>query len=344
MTTATAANGDDHWPQPSPRARRFRTFLRPFVTALLYAVIFYRFVDERALLSRLASTQLGYVAGAIAIYVAGQLLSALKWQLLLKPLRLSASYAQLAAFYFTGMFFNNFLPTIVGGDAVKAVLLARVTGAPARATMSVFMERDVGLLALLSIATAAALRGARVTLFAVPLLAWTLLLLAAFVAANVALTDVRAYRLADWILSRLPLGAFRPKAASLHSAIVPYTKSIATLIASILLSFVFQTIVIVVVFLNVRALGLHPSVPITDLAVIVPLVSLAGMLPISVNGLGVRDYLYIELLDQFGVPAEAALSLALLYVAVTLIASLPGGLVYALRRPSSTRLQRAENA
>ena len=43
------------------------------------------------------------------------------------------------------MFFNLFLPTIVGGDAVKAVLLARETGAPARATMSVFMERNVGL-------------------------------------------------------------------------------------------------------------------------------------------------------------------------------------------------------
>ena len=54
------------------------------------------------------------------------------------------------------MFFNLFLPTIVGGDAVKAVLLARETGAPARATMSVFMERNTGLCALLLIALVAA--------------------------------------------------------------------------------------------------------------------------------------------------------------------------------------------
>ena len=66
-------------------------------------------------------------------------------------------YTRLLAFYFTGMFFNLFLPTIVGGDAVKAVLLARETGAPARATMSVFMERNLGLFALLSIALVASL-------------------------------------------------------------------------------------------------------------------------------------------------------------------------------------------
>ena len=66
--------------------------------------------------------------------------------MLLEPVALSVPYRRMVSFYFIGMFFNLFLPTIVGGDAVKAVLLARETGAPARATMSVFMERNLGLL------------------------------------------------------------------------------------------------------------------------------------------------------------------------------------------------------
>jgi uncharacterized membrane protein YbhN (UPF0104 family) len=152
-----------------------------------------------------------------------------------------------------------------------------------------------------------------------------------FVAANVVLINVHAYRLADRVLGLLPLGPLKPRATALHDAIVPYTRAPGTLAAALALSFVFQAVVIVVVFLNVRALG-H-SVPMPALAVIVPLISLAGMLP-SVSGLGVRDVLYIFLFGQLGVVPDAAASLALLYFAVTLIASLPGGLVYALRRTS----------
>ena len=95
-------------------------------------------------------------------------------------------------------------------------------------------------------------------------------------------------------------------------------------------SFFFQAVVILVVFLNANALGL--SVPLAALAVFVPLISLAGMLPVSVNGLGLREALYLLLFGRVGVPADAAVSMALLYFAVTMAASLPGGIVYALQR------------
>jgi glycosyltransferase 2 family protein len=259
------------------------------------------------------------------------LLSAWRWQLLLPPVQLAARYSHLAAFYFIGMFFNIFLPTIVGGDAVKALLLSRETGAPARATMSVFMERNVGLFALLTIATVAAAAGPGAQRVAgIPLILWTLAGWAAFIAANVVMLNVRAYRFADRLIALLPLGQMRLRSESLFQAILPYTRAPLPMLAATALSFVHQAIVIIVVFLNVNALG-H-AVPISALAVIVPLVSLAGMLPISLNGLGVREALYILFLGQHGLSPDVALSVALLYFAVTLIASLPGGLLYAARR------------
>ncbi len=100
------------------------------------------------------------------------------------------------------------------------------------------------------------------------------------------------------------------------------------------LSFLFQGIVIAVVFLNARALAL--DVPLAAVAVFVPLVSLAGMVPVSVNGLGVREALYILLFGRIGVPVETAVSLALLYLAVTFLASLPGGVAY-LMQPARAR-------
>ena len=75
----------------------------------------------------------------------------------------------------------------------------------------------------------------------------------------------------------------------------------------------------------------------------VPLISLGGMLPVSVNGLGVREALYILLFGRIGVSTELAVSLALLYLAVTFVASLPGGLMYALQ-PAPERILAAQRA
>jgi len=60
------------------------------------------------------------------------------------------------------------------------------------------------------------------------------------------------------------------------------------------------------------------------------------MIPVTVNGLGVREALYILLFGQLGAPTELAVSLALLFLAVTTAASLPGGVVYAFHRSPSS--------
>ena len=172
------------WQVPSERGSPGR-WIKAIVTLLLYALVFY-WTDVRAIVSRLTTVRLEYVAVGVLLYVGGQALSTWKWRLLLAPVGLAAvRYPRLLAFYFIGMFFNLFLPTMVGGDAVKAVLLARETGAPVRATTSVFMERNLGLFALLSIALVASWRAPAFDIMGVTLSTLTLLLFCGFVAANV---------------------------------------------------------------------------------------------------------------------------------------------------------------
>jgi hypothetical protein len=164
------------------------------------------------------------------------------------------------------------------------------------------------------------------------LLQLTLLVFAAFIAANVVLANRPAYRLVDYLVALTPLARTRSRAASLYEALVPYREPRwhGLVAAAVAQSFLFQAIVILVVFLNANALDL--LLPLPALAVFVPLISLAGMLPISVNGLGIREALYILLFGRIGVPADAAVLMAFLYFAVTFAASLPGGVVYALQR------------
>ena len=316
-----------------PARGGFGRWLKPIVSVSLYALIFW-FTDARLILGHIADARLEYVAAGVLLYGAGQALSTWKWRLLLGPVGLGAvRYSRLLAFYFIGMFFNLFLPTVVGGDAVKALLLARETGAPARATTSVFMERNLGLFALLAIALVAAWSAPVVDIMGVTLSTLTLLLFAGFVVANLVLATRGVYGLVDRIIAATPLARGRVRATPLYEALFAYRSQPRVIAGAVLLSFVFQGTVIAVVFLNARALNLQ--FPLSTVAVFVPLISLAGMIPVSVNGLGVREALYILFFGRLGASTEVSVSLALLYLAVTFIASLPGGVVYALQRSAS---------
>jgi uncharacterized membrane protein YbhN (UPF0104 family) len=200
--------------------------------------------------------------------------------------------------------------------------------------MSVFMERNVGLCALLIVAIGAAELAPPVELFGLSLRVLTWLLAAGYAAANAVLMSALVYRVVDRVIAATPLARLRHRADSLYQAIVPYRRAPGRIVAGVGLSFLFQGIVIAGVFLNARALAL--DVPAAAVAVFVPLVSLAGMIPVSVNGLGVREALYILLFGRIGVPVETAVSLALLYLAVTFLASLPGGVAY-LMQPARAR-------
>jgi len=316
------------------------TLIKVAMTLALYVAIFCYKIDIHDVWMRLRTAEFGWVALAVVVYVAGQWLSACKWWLLLRPVKLVVPYLRVVGFYFVGMFFNIFLPTIVGGDAIKAIVLARETGALARSTMSVFMERNVGLFALLTIATIAAAFAPPVTVMRLSLLSLTLLLFTAFIVANLVLANRHAYRLVDYLVAMTPLARIRSRASSLYDAVVPYRGAAGVISASVGISLVFQAVVILVVFLNAKALA-H-DVPVSALAVFVPLISLAGMLPLSVNGLGIRETLYMLLFGQIGIPADVAVSMALLYAVVTLAASLPGGIVSMVqRRPGRLVAQRA---
>ena len=315
---------------PGPKVHLRAWWLRPAVSLVLYVLIFYYWVDLRTTITLLRSSDLRFVFLGVLLYCIGQLASAYRWLLLLKPVRLTSRYTRLAGTYFIGMFFSIFLPTIVGGDAVKAILLARETGAPARATISVFMDRNVGLFALLAIATVAAWWAPPLERFRVSLFALTCAASAVYLAVNAVLMNPRAYGIVDRLIALTPLARIRHRASSLYEAVVPYRHHPGTLAGALALSFLHQVVVIGVVFLNARALG--QSFPIPALAVFVPLVALAGMMPFSMNGMGVRDAMYVLLFGQLGASEELALSLALLHLAVTFLASLPGGIVYALQK------------
>ena len=104
--------------------------------------------DARPALRTLARERPLYFAATVAIYVAGQVMSAWRWQLLAAVLNLRGPFPEFVRYYFIGVFTNLFVPGLVGGDAARAFYLGRRHGKMGEAIASALADRGYGLLAL----------------------------------------------------------------------------------------------------------------------------------------------------------------------------------------------------
>src|SRR4051794_21969817 len=238
--------------------------------------------------------------------------------MLARPLGFQMPLGRFVAVYFVGMFFNLVLPTSVGGDVVRAWYLAR-HGAPAgrgvAAFLSVLAERGSGVLVLTAVACVAA------ACCPVPLPGWVAGAVAAVGAAGAA--GVACLPAAGRVLRARPFAS--PNFDRLREAAglgADYLRRPRLLAATTTLSAGVQVSNVVVVGLIGAGLGL--PVPPLYYGVLVPLVTLLTLLPVSLNGMGLREAGTVVLLAPLGVGAAPAVALSVLTFAVYAAASLCG--------------------
>src|SRR5256712_14223317 len=111
-------------------------------------------VDTEDLVRTLASVRALPLAGALALYLAGQTLSAYKWSLIGRSVGYARAVGEYTRFYFIGMFFNLFGPSTIGGDVVRGLYLAE-GHRPGVAINSVVFDRVSGLVLLMALGAAA---------------------------------------------------------------------------------------------------------------------------------------------------------------------------------------------
>jgi uncharacterized membrane protein YbhN (UPF0104 family) len=284
--------------------------LKLTVTVGLLAYLFSRI--ELASVARLmADAAWGWVVAAFFLYLALQGLCAWRWLLLARVLNLDGTWSRFVRYYYVGMFFNLFLPTGVGGDVYRCYYVARSAADWRRAIISVLADRGVGFGTMCAMAAIATVAFGRVHLPS-----WMAWALAAGVAAVLVLIVV------GWLVGR---GRF----ASLWTSaplVLEFFRRPGTLAFVAGLSFLLQGLVVVVTIFNAMALGL--DVPLVFYFILIPLIAVATMIPVSLNGLGVREGAFVFFMAQVGVPEAQALSLALLWLMVLVASSAIGGLVW----------------
>jgi glycosyltransferase 2 family protein len=310
---------------PAPSSRHsYRNFaLRAIVGIAIVTLLVWRY-DARSILRLIAREQPSYFAAAIGVFLSTLALSAYRWRLLAAILRLDAPFADFLAFRFIATFANTLIPGVAGGDALRAIYLGRRTSRLGEAVASVLADRIVGLLGLFWLAAGAAIllkeRGLPSVLTTLPILTG-LITLALFVASPLI---IRFVQVMPSRLSRY--GGF----------IVTYLEHRSALLAALALSVIVQSVLAICQYL--LALGIGIDAPLTLFLLFVPIAGVFASLPLTINGLGVREGAYLLLFGIAGVDRRNAIALGLLWFACTTIGALPGALAF-VATPTTDVLQ-----
>jgi uncharacterized membrane protein YbhN (UPF0104 family) len=264
------------------------------------------------------------IAAAVALVALAQVLSAARWRLVLGPDD-APPFGRLLRLYLVGQFFSLFLPTSVGGDAVRAVAVSRGARRPAWAVSSVVFERFLGVVALVGMLGIGGLVAPEV--FRATAGRATLGIDPAPAPVAIAILLLAVLTLAGWRLM-MRSGRVRrvaAEAAALWTGLAARPTAFgAALAASLGVQGAY-----VAAWLALAA-GLRLPVGWGEMLVFVPFVSLAAMVPVTVAGIGVREGAWALLLAPYGVAAADAVAFSLLYFVAFCLIGAAGGAVFAL--------------
>jgi len=270
---------------------------------------------------------------AIAVHITGSAFAAVRWWLLLKHTGVQVKLTEILPSYYLGLFFNNVLPTGIGGDVVRALHLTRRGLSLKALAASSIVDRAVGLLAMLIVGTACAIflpLGLDATVRRS-----ALILLAGCIGGIVLVATPWAGAILKWLQRHYH--QTRVRHGILESALMCYSyrSDPGLLIVAAVLSVIAQSLIILAYVLLGYGIGL--SLPPAIYFVIIPLVFVAAMLPISLGGLGVREGALVGLLIAFGADRQLAIGLSLIYLFVLWMSTLPGAAVLFMRAPSGSQ-------
>ncbi len=255
-------------------------------------------------------------------------LMSMRWQVLLKGYGLRISLARLYSFYLIGLFFNNFLPTSIGGDVVRIYKLVNETDDRTVGFASVIIERVMGIAATLFMAIVALFLISQE--FKSPRLLYTSISLFVLISLFfLVIIRNRPFLLLLRFFDKFTIFKIGEKLNKLLEAI-HYFKDRRRILAYV---FIFSLMSqIAIVFMNyMLAWAFEVDVNLSMLFMVIPVSFVLTMLP-SINGLGVRDLGFVSLLGRVGVSKAAALSLSFMNLLIPMTISIWGAVLFVIQK------------
>ena len=306
-------------------------FLRIAVAVVLTAVVLYWSNPDR-ILRAAAHADLRWIAAAIALVFVDRALMALRWIDLLVALAPGSRPPLTAVLrvFFVSSFISNFVPS-VASDLYRAYALSRYDVHLAESTASVLMDRALGVLSVV-IVGAAALPFARDIAAERSLIAALGLVFAVCAVAAAVIFSERAADLVRATAARIPIKALQRASDALVDAVRRYAKHHREMIRVLIMSVIVQVIRVIQAWCLGVALGI--DLPLLTYFVFIPVIVLIMQLPITINGLGTTQGAFAFLFVPQGAGREQVFALSVLFLALGIVGTLPGGVLYAMSPPS----------
>lgn len=290
------------------------------------AVLYYSHPAQ--ILSAASGADWRWLAGALALVLVDRSLMAMRWIDLLVALE-PGTRPPLGAVlhvFFVSSFVSNFVPS-VGADLYRAHALSRYDVHLAESTASVLMDRALGVLSVVVIAAAAlpfapSIAGMGSMIATVAVLFVVCLVAAAVVFSERAADAVRAA--ARWI----PIGLFHRVTDALTDAVRRYADHHGEVLRVLALSILVQVIRVFQAWCLGLALGLH--LPAWTYFVFIPIIVFIMQIPVSINGIGTTQAAFAWAFVPQGGPKAEVFALSVLFLALGILGTLPGGLLYAV--------------
>ncbi len=300
--------------------RALSLFVKLAVSGLLLYLAL-RSVNIGTVASRLTDIDPKWIALALLVPLAQNFLLAIRWRTILSRCGSDLPLGQMFRYGMVALFFNQTLPSSVGGDAMRIWLVAKQTNWRA-ASYAVVIDRVVGLVALAMLVTVC--------------LPWTLQLMHSPVARGALLLIglgciagglVFVSLASDRLLLLQRWGPTRHLAASAAVA-AGILRSPRTLISVFGLSFAIQLLTAVNAWCVARSVNADLTL-LHALFLVLP-VMLIAVVPVSIAGWGIREGAMVAAFRYAGLAAGDGLIVSLLYGAILLAVGALGGLVWVL--------------
>ena len=303
------------------------------VIKVVLTFIFLYFISRKVkiedLYLLLKSISLQYVVILLTINVIMVAISCLKWQIFLRATGTEIPVRTLMVYYYIGYFFNNLLPSSIGGDVARMYLLGKNMNDHTKSISTVFLERYTGVIALIALAIIAAALNERIAFqpaFMIPLSIMALVLIGSLIFFSYDGIKIWIYDLFDFKF----LASIKSKFDGFYQAVSHFRNQWKIIGYSMLYSFAFHIMTIINTLATCWALNISPG--LFDLAVTVPIILFVTMIPITIGSIGLWEGTFAFFFLQIGIPPADAVAVALILRAVSILMGLLGGIFYLFRR------------
>jgi uncharacterized protein (TIRG00374 family) len=292
-------------------------------------------IDPHSLLNELhlAASHWPWLVAGLAILLTALILCIIRWKLVLEAMGQHLSWPRTTAVFFIGHFFNSFMPGGTGGDLIKAYYTARETHhRKTEAVATIFIDRTTGLVALIVIVLATILIRCRFFL-SYRLTQWAAGIAGGIcLAAGVGLILLFSKDLfrdgTCWSRWRQNSRLSKPLDILARAYTTFYTcrQNPSLLLRTVTISAFNHFLIISSAYCAARALEVN--LPYIDFISLVPIISIAGSIPLTPGGLGIREGLSIHLFALLGIPQGKAFFIMDLPYLGMLFWGLCGGLIF----------------